>query len=46
LQQEKEFSTNYTDFDQNAKSKAKTYSRYNNKLSNKNTATKKRSSKS
>jgi fructose 1,6-bisphosphate aldolase/phosphatase len=46
LQQEKEFSNNYTDFDQNAKSKAKTYSRYNNKLSNKNTATKKRSSKS
>ena len=30
FQQEKEFSTNYTDFDQNAKSKAKTNSRYNN----------------
>jgi fructose 1,6-bisphosphate aldolase/phosphatase len=46
LQQEKEFSNNYTNFDQNAKSKAKTYSRYNNKLSNKKTATKKRSSRS
>ena len=46
LQQEKEFSTNYTNNDQNAKSKAKTYSRYNNKLSNKKTATKKRSSRS
>jgi hypothetical protein len=46
LQQEKEFSTNYTNFDQNAKSKAKTNSRYNNNLSNKKTATKKRSSRS
>jgi len=46
LQQEKEFSNNYTNFDQNAKSKAKTYSRYNNNLSNKKTATKKRSSRS
>ena len=46
LQQEKEFSNNYTNFDQNGKSKAKTYSRYNNKLSNKKTATKKRSSRS
>ena len=44
LPQEKEFSNNYTNFDQNAKSKAKTYSRYNNNLSNKKTATKKRSS--
>ena len=44
LQQEKEFSNNYTNFDQNGKSKAKTYSRYNNKLSNKKTAMKKRSS--
>ena len=46
LQQQKEFSNNYTNFDQNAKSKAKTYSRYNNNLSNKKTATKKRSSRS
>ena len=46
LQQEKEFSNNYTNFDQNAKSKAKSYSRYNNNISNKKTATKKRSSRS
>ena len=46
LQQEKELSNKYTNIDQNAKSKAKTYSRYNNKLSNKKTATKKRSSRS
>ena len=46
LQQEKEFSTNYTNFDQTAKSKAKTNSRYNNNISNKKTAAKKRSSRS
>ncbi|MDW0332949.1 MAG: fructose-1,6-bisphosphate aldolase/phosphatase [Nitrososphaeraceae archaeon] len=46
LQQQKEFSNNYTNFDKNAKSKAKTYSRYNNNISNKKTATKKRSSRS
>ena len=46
LQQQKEFSNNYTNFDKNAKSKAKTNSRYNNNISNKKTAAKKRSSRS
>ncbi|CAN5386062.1 fructose-1,6-bisphosphate aldolase/phosphatase [soil metagenome] len=47
LQQEEEFSTNHTNFDQKAKSKAKTNSRYNNNNnSNKKTVAKKRSSRS
>ena len=48
LQQEKEFSTNYTYFDQNAKSKAKTNSSYNinNNISNTKAASKKKSSRS